>query len=258
MEINKGVVKFLGRDFECRVTFPEPKRPMTEWLNKHGIFLKLRGDVSTYKDRNLTDVLLKLTSGKEVRYNCCSVATLGFMPPKEKTDISVHKEYLWGGRRIKKYRADEWEAYNYVPCSLSTALIKYHLDCIGIFLKDIFYWDTLFAYTVIPFCKLIFNSKRANFRWNKVNNFVIQEMIKLREHSYLTWREHNKDFAELVHNKYRINELYERLAILANGEVKEVERKPTIKAMLALDNLDEVERRILNKKIDNLRLAYGT
>lgn len=259
MEIDKGEVEFLGKKFHCKVIYPEPKPPITAWLDKHKILILLRGDMDAYKNRNLKDVLLKLSNGKELRYNCCSVCTPGFMPPKEKTAISIHRNCGWGGKRIKDYKVEEWEAYNHVPCSLSWNLIKYHLEWFRMFLHDIFYYETIYRFILCPFYRLIFNNKRCNFKWNKVNNYVIMELLDLRQCSQELWETKAKDCVHIVYpqTEEQWNESFERLSLITEGQFIEKERKATIKRMKELDSLSKEQRINLWRSLNSFKNKYN-
>ena len=259
MEIDRGEVEFLGKKFHCIVIFPEPKHPITEWLDKHRILILLRYDFTDYINRNLKDVLLKLSNGKELRYNCCSVCTPGGMPSKEKTSISISRNLSLGGRRIKEYKVDEWEAYNHVPCSLSWNLIKYHLGWFHIFLKDIFYYETIYRFIVCPLYRLIFNNKRCNFRWNKVNNYVIMDLIGLKKFSKKDYENYAKEIAHIAYpqTEEQYNQSFERLALETEGQFIEKERKATIKRMKELDSLSKEQRINLWTSLNSFKNKYN-
>jgi len=149
MKVIKGIVEFFSKKHQCESEYPE-KHPITAWLDDHNVFWSLRRNIKEYKRMKLTDVIVKLSNGEVVRYNCCTVLTSGTNSPVGKRCINICQPQLWYGKIIEKYDMDEWETYQYIPCSLSLNLIKYQVNSIRTFLKDLFYWDTIYSHIIYP------------------------------------------------------------------------------------------------------------
>lgn len=256
MEIDKGIVEFMGKKFHCKVSYPEPKNPFIQWLDDHRILTVLRDDINAFLTHKISDAIVKFSDGREIKYPCSSVCIPCEDMGKPHPSISIHRNTGWGGLRVVDLKPEDWEVYTHVPCSLSWNLIRYYLGWGYTLLKDLFYIELIHRYVIMPFNMCIFNQKRANFRWNKVNNFVIKELIGLREISYTAYKQHDANMAELVYNPDKVNDLYERLALIANGTVFEDERQATIKAMLNLDKTTKGQPQKFCKKVEKLRLKY--
>jgi len=246
-----GYFEMFGKSFHGYVTFPEPPSPLKAWLDEHRILNIFRLELEKYQEQHLKDVIVKLSNGKEVRFHCCSVSIPGFEPSEEKTSIMINQNYAFGGTQLTKYDIDEWETYQHVPCEFSWQLIRVKLDWLCTFINSIIYWDCLYRVIVKPFKQLIFNTDRCNFRWNKVNNYVVMEVIKLREDSFKKWKAYDSKYAEMVYKN--TTELYNRLT--SRDNLKEC--NATINAINKLDYLNKRERAKLWDKLNRLKNKWS-